>query len=557
MAASPRTGPSGRRVFALLALLLVLVLTFGAAIVSTASTGARSADLYHPRRLIANTDVNPYGANVFLSQEVEEWKLDKTLRMAQDAGLGWLKQQFSWEEIEPEKGKFFVPGTMTSSWEKYDRIVDMADRYGLQIIARLDRPPAWARPAATSGRGPMQNYADYGDFVYAFVSRYAGRVRYIQIWNEPNLWYEWGGVEPNARDYVTLLRVAYRRAKEANPNVYVLSAPLAPTLERSVRALSDLDYLQQMYDAGAAAYFDILAANAFGQALPPDDPPDPNVLNFQRVVLLRRIMERNGDAAKAVWINEFGWNAAPADFSPDRLIWQRVTEQQQADYTIVGLRLARSWDWVGVICIWYLRHVGTIRPDSAEYYFRLVDVDFTPRPVYRALKAETSRSGPTLGYFEESSPAVKAAPGWRYEIAPAASGRQHLVASDASTDLTITFEGAQLDVIVRRAPSAGMLYVSIDGKPADALPRDAQGRAFLDLSGSSERWQVQVPVARQLRKTAHTATISYKAPGGPVSFDAFVVSDTSSHWPLGAVVLVGAAAVFIDLTMLWRESRKR
>jgi hypothetical protein len=265
MAVPPRHGRSSRRYYALLGLLLVLVLTFGASIVSTAGsrTSGATGDAYHSRRLIANTDVNPYGANVFLSLEVEDWKLDKTLRMAQEAGLGWLKQQFSWEEIEPDKGQFYVPGTLTSSWAKYDKIVDMADKYGLQIIARLDRPPSWARPAATSGRGPIDNYADYGDFVYAFVSRYAGRIRYIQVWNEPNLWYEWGGIEPSARDYVTLLRLAYRRAKEADPNIYILSAPLAPTLERSVRATSDLDYLQQMYDEGARNYFDNLAPSSY------------------------------------------------------------------------------------------------------------------------------------------------------------------------------------------------------------------------------------------------------------------------------------------------------
>lgn len=552
-----RTGPSGRRIFALLALLLVLLLTFGAAVVSTASTRSEGvANSYHARRLIANTDVNPYGANVFLSQEVEEWKLDKTLRMAQEAGLGWLKQQFLWEEIEPEKGKFYVPGTMTSSWEKYDKIVAMADKYGLQIIARLDRPPAWARPAANSGRGPIDSYGDYADFVYTFVSRYAGRIRYIQIWNEPNLWYEWGGVEPNARDYVALLRQAYLRAKQADPNVYVLSAPLAPTLERSVRAMSDLDYLQQMYDAGAAPYFDVLAANAFGQALPPDSPPDPNVLNFQRVVLLRRVMERNGDAAKSVWINEFGWNAAPADFSPDRLTWQRVTEQQQADYTVSGLRIARSWDWVGVICIWYLRHVGTIRPDNAEYYFRLVDVDFTPRLAYRALKAETALPGPSLGYFEESSPGVKRSAGWRYEIAPAASGGQHLTAGDATAELTIAFHGTSLDLIVMRQPGAGVLYVAIDGKPANRLPRDASGRSFIDLAGASQRWQAQVQVADGISAGQHVATLT---PGGGtrVNIDAFVVGRSTARWPLATVALIGGLAVFADLVMLWRESRKR
>jgi len=558
MAVPPQRGRSGRRLVVLVALLLTLVLTLGATIVAAASKSSSSGvELYHERRLIANTDLNPYGANAFLSQEVEDWKLEKTMRMAQEAGIGWLKQQFPWDEIEPEKGRFVVPGTATSSWSKYDKIIDMAARTGLQVIARLDHPPAWARPTTSSGRGPIENYGDYGDFVYAFVKHFSGRVRYIQIWNEPNLWYEWGGVEPNARDYVALLRLAYRRAKEADPNVCVLSAPLAATLERSVRAISDLDFLQQMYDEGARNYFDILAANAFGQERPPEDPPDPSVLNFQRVVLLRQVMERNGDAAKAVWLNEFGWNAAPEDFPAEKLIWRRVNEQTQADYTIRGLRLAREqWDWLGVVCIWYLRQVGNIRPDSAEYYFRMVDVDFTPRLVYRALKSETALPGASAGYFEDSSPAVKLGSGWRYEVASPASGGQHLVAENVGADLTITFSGSSFEVVALREPAAGILYVTIDGQPANALPKDKSGRAYLDLASPTARWQVQSVVATNLRAGVHTAQLMRGPQGGRVTLDAYVVgrAKTAQISVLALAVALGLG-ILADVFLLWREAR--
>jgi GH35 family endo-1,4-beta-xylanase len=91
--------------------------------------------------------VNPLGANFFLAREVEHWKQEKTLALAREAGIGWIKQQFSWEEIEPlRKGEF--------DWAKYDRIVDLAGQYDMQIIARLDRPPAWARPGNPAGQPP-------------------------------------------------------------------------------------------------------------------------------------------------------------------------------------------------------------------------------------------------------------------------------------------------------------------------------------------------------------------------------------------------------------------
>jgi hypothetical protein len=358
--------------------------------------------------LIAHTVVNPYGANFFLDREVEHWKQEKTLEMANAAGIGWVKQQFSWEEIEPRrKGEF--------DWAKYDRIVELAEQHGMQIIARLDRPPNWTRQDNQFRTRPPDDVADYGDFVYAFVRRYSGRVGYVQIWNEPNLTAEWGFQRVDAVAYTRLLEEAYRRAKEADPSVVILSAPLAITLEdASMRGNhNDLIFLEQMYEAGAGGYFDVLSANAFGMDRPPEDPPDPDVLNYRRVELQRDIMERYGDSHKAIWINEYGWNATPASFPEELLTWERVTEEQQADYTVQGIHWAREhWPWLGVVNIWYFRQVGDVPLERPAYYFALVDPEFNPRPVYQALRQATRDmdAAPGEGQQEMAGAQVGAVP---------------------------------------------------------------------------------------------------------------------------------------------------
>jgi hypothetical protein len=358
--------------------------------------------------LIAHTVVNPYGANFFLDREVEHWKQEKTLEMANAAGIGWVKQQFSWEEIEPRrKGEF--------DWAKYDRIVELAEQHGMQIIARLDRPPNWTRQDNQFRTRPPDDVADYGDFVYAFVRRYSGRVGYVQIWNEPNLTAEWGFQRVDAVAYTRLLEEAYRRAKEADPSVVILSAPLAITLEdASMRGNhNDLIFLEQMYEAGAGGYFDVLSANAFGMDRPPEDPPDPDVLNYRRVELQRDIMERYGDSHKAIWINEYGWNATPASFPEELLTWERVTEEQQADYTVQGIHWAREhWPWLGVVNIWYFRQVGDVPLERPAYYFALVDPEFNPRPVYQALRQATRDmdAAPGEGHQEMAGAQVGAVP---------------------------------------------------------------------------------------------------------------------------------------------------
>jgi hypothetical protein len=353
------------------------------------------------RQGIPHTTVSPLGANFFLDREVEHWKQEKTLDMARAAGIHWVKQQFSWEEIEPHrKGEY--------DWAKYDRIVDLADQYGMEIIARLDRPPDWTRQHNRFKTRPPDNLEDYGDFVFAFTERYAGRIRHVQVWNEPNLAAEWGFERVDAKAYAQMLAVAYRRAKEADPDIAVLSAPLAITLEdASMRGNhNDLVFLEEMYQAGAGDDFDILSANAFGLDRPPEDPPSEDLLNFRRVELQREIMVRYGDSAKPIWINEYGWNAAPASFAKEHLTWERVSIAEQAEYTVRGIAWAReNWPWLGVVNIWYFRQVGDVPPDRAAYYFALVDPAFAPQPVYTALKQAT----------ESGQYPVRMEGGWRTE----------------------------------------------------------------------------------------------------------------------------------------------
>ncbi|MBN1658443.1 MAG: hypothetical protein JXA93_08590 [Anaerolineae bacterium] len=551
------------RTLILVGVVATLSITLGVILIRHVVLADAPADEWVPARTIPNTDVNPFGANFFLAREVEMWKRQRTIEMAREAGLGWAKQQFAWAEIEPlRKGEFIDPTSGESSWAKFDELVDLCRENGIEVIARLDRAPAWARLPDTRAETPPADFEQYGDFVYAFVSHFKGRIQYIQIWNEPNIYPEWGEQAVDPAAYTRMLEIAYRRAKEADPNVYVLAAPLAITLGEPHpepgrwRSMPDLLFLEEMYQAGAAASFDILSANAFGFDLPPEDPPHPDVLNFRRVELQREMMERYGDEEKAVWFNEYGWNAAPEYFADKALIWERVSEEEQAEYTLRGVELAREqWPWAGAFNIWYFRQTGQqYTPDDAAYYFRLVDVDFTPRPVYDAVQQATrSLFVATAGHFEETNPALSSDPTWHGVIAPEASGEGLYESDVAGSTLTFTFRGHSVDLIARRGPEDGRLLVTVDGHNVAGLPTGGQGRSYLDLHAPEVEWQVRYPIASRLASGQHVVQLSVSEGERTMgNVDAFAVNaGRPPAFPTLLVALLGTALVAASAGLVW------
>jgi hypothetical protein len=501
--------------------------------------------------VIPFTDVDPYGANFFLHRELEPWKQEQTLEMAQAAGIVWIKQQFPWDNIELLQGEYV--------WDRSDHIVDLAEQYDMQIIARLDRTPEWARPTGNFASCPPDDANHFGDFVYAFVRRYSGRVRYVQIWNEPNLAAEWCFFPVNAEAYTYLLEVAYRRAKEADPNVIVLSAPLAINREDiSMRGnVSDLVFLEQMYQAGAGGHFDVLAANGFGLGSPPEEPPGSEVLNLRRIELQREIMERYGDADKPIWLNEYGWNSPPEDFPPELLIWARTTEAEQAEYTTRGIAWAREhWPWLGVVNVWYFRQPGQVPPERADYYFAMVYPDFTPRPVYHALREASQGVGVAgAGLHQETSPAVSA-PGWRMLLDPTASAEAMLVAGEGEGGLTFTFSGEQVCLVSTRGPERGWLQVEVDGEPPTGLALDDAGRALVDLASDQVASRDVICLADDLGEGVHHLSLTPSG-AGTVTVDGFVVAESGQLPVFVALWMVCGAAVVVGTILQATSSARR
>jgi hypothetical protein len=351
---------------------------------------------------IAHADLSPFGVNVFLEQEADPAKRALAVEMAAAAGYDWLRQEFPWEDIEIHaKGDFedrrHEPHR--SAWEKYDHIVELSEAYDLELIVRLSNPPAWSRATGNEigTYAPPDNVADFADFARAVAERYQGRVRYYQLWNEPNIYPEWGEQVIDPEAYVELLKAGAEAIREVDPEAVIIAGALAATIDLDGtqipgRNFNDLLFLQRMYNAGAAPYFDIMAMQGYGLwSGPTDRRMHPRVMNFGRNQFVRDLMVQNGDGDKPIWISEMNWNAVPDEIADKR--FGQVTLEQQAEYLPLAYeRIRREWPWIGVANTWYLKRATDAweQAGKPEAYFRLLAPDFTPEPVYKRMRAYTT-----------------------------------------------------------------------------------------------------------------------------------------------------------------------
>jgi hypothetical protein len=197
-----------------------------------------------------------------------------------------------------------------------------------------------------------------------------------------------------------LLSGAYRAAKAADPNAWVISAGLSPTGVTNGSSADDLQYLRWMFQAGlkGGVNYDVLGAHGTTQApcvscalnsLPAFPHPS---FYFRRIEQLRSTQVSNGDADRQIWLLEFGWTTDTVHL---QYSWFAVSQDQQASNIVQAYQYARAnWSpWIGVMTLWALAD-PTWTPDREEYWWAITNPDGTPRPAYTAVQA--ARSAGTL-----------------------------------------------------------------------------------------------------------------------------------------------------------------
>ncbi|HEX9921095.1 MAG TPA: hypothetical protein VGD99_00385, partial [Anaerolineae bacterium] len=339
------------------------------------------------------------------------------------------------------------------------------------------------------------------------------------------------------------------RVKKVDPEAIVVMGALAATIELdrarhyddngtliSPGGLSDVLFLQQMYDAGAAPYFDVLAMQGYGLwSGPTDRRMQPRVLNFSRPLYIRDVMVRNGDAHKPIWLSELSWNAVPPD-SGIPPVYGQVTPEQQGRYAVLAYeRMQREWPWLGVGFYWFFKQADDReRATNPQYYFRMVEPNFSPLPVYQAI-TEKTHEPPTMyqGWHQAGHWAIRYTGDWESRAQAGATFGDALLGQPGDT-ASFTFNGSSLDVVTL---GDGRLRLRVD-----------QGE-ILDIKLTSA--MARSRIAGGLPQDSHQVTLEVSE--GPVLIDGYIVESRSTVFLNRAGSAVMVLATLGGVWVWWKQ----
>lgn len=222
-------------------------------------------------------------------------------------GVGLRRQYVWWNRIETQPGKY--------DWSWTDRLMRDASARGIHILPTLLYPPDFysSKPegSTSTAQFPPRDPQKMADFAAAMVKRYGTHGTYWnckevplvgwqcdkpylpitmwEVWNEPDYPGWWKGV-PDPDEYLALLEVVAPAIKQADPSAQVVLGSMT-----NAGGGSKGGFLEQLYQRGAANYFDVLSINPYARDV-------GAMLAYVRGQ--RAIAAQYGDAAKPILVTE-------------------------------------------------------------------------------------------------------------------------------------------------------------------------------------------------------------------------------------------------------------
>lgn len=297
----------------------------------------------------------PKGWGSYTDEEVEE-----TLDVMADGPTQWVRVSASWGRLEPQKGQY-----NQAYIARLDRIMDRLDAAGIKYYIQIGGTANWASSAKVPPywNYPPKEWSDWENAVRFLGERYHKRSVYWEILNEPD-WHFWKG---SVEEYVEALKRASKTLKSVNSKILVLNGGLSSD---GVLSWPDVEqqWLQKAFDLGAGEAIDIFSQHMYTGTMEEA---------VYRVNRFYRVMERNGQGDKPIWITEIGMSTFTKDGGFN------YTEKDQQKYLIDLYTILTRHPKVDKV-FWYNFRCKGMAVNDKESNFGIYNTDLSPRLSGRA-----------------------------------------------------------------------------------------------------------------------------------------------------------------------------
>lgn len=321
---------------------------------------------------------NPFGVLDFLAWDQAKFNhhyrledVEKSVALMREAGIGFVRFDFLWEDIEPTLGQF--------TFEKYDQLVAILQKNNIRTQALLVYNPSW------SGKrwNEAPDLVAFSRYAQATVHHFKDRIRHWELWHEPDSPAFWQP-QDNMQTYVRLLKLVYPLLKAADPTCLVHLGGMSRALPMSLKCV---------YEEGGKDFFDVINIHPFA------NPLSPNALDAVKHIykFVLRVIKEYGDQNKPIWFTEIG---CPGMRNPrDSSHWwlgANPSEEAQAAWVKALYGEVLSWENVQKVFWCFFRDVSDHFKCGSDYD-GLIRNDFSKKPSFEAYRELTTR------YFERSA----------------------------------------------------------------------------------------------------------------------------------------------------------
>lgn len=298
----------------------------------------------------------------------------------QSMGVTQFRMFIPWRAVEATPDSY--------NWAEVDKVIEAAEERGMAVLGAVTSTPTWASDVQDSAYGAPRDPADFGDFMGELASRYgagegdpeSARISAYEIWNEPQSFVFWSP-KPDPAAYTELLKAGYTAIKEVDPTGTVVGGVVTAGLTWGDVNINAVDFVQTMYESGAAGYFDALSYHPYNYDWKFGDGAGNPISAVGQLEAIQALMEQYGDGEKEVWTSEYG---LPTSY---------VSEAQQAEFIDDFMDTWSEHEGTGPMFIYSLVDRNSASTDVEDTWGLFRD-DYTPKLAAAVVEAWIAENGP-------------------------------------------------------------------------------------------------------------------------------------------------------------------